>query len=385
MSGRPPPPPPATAATCLIDCPACTRDVRSFVTIARKLGRSSTTAPSTTTAAAEPLAHQVAHLPHRVDAVAAATRAITTDAPSTRSAACNSVSTSDRPAARSNCCARFRSASSSASSASTRCSSSEGVALSLRARACRSSPVVPARTSSASSPVSASMRRSPDPTLALARDDERPDLPGAMHVRAAAQLLREAMRVRTRIPMHAPPRLLWETGLAVRAPSEVRRSPQPALAACTSPRTAPCAARGDGLVVRHVLPVDIDVLADLLVDETLHGGELFRLRRLDVREVEPQPVGRDERARLTHVVAEHLAQRRVQQVRRRVVALDRAPLRRHRQRPCTTSLTAMRPSIDATRGARSGLRRATACRRLRSRPFGPTISPVSPTWPPPSG
>ena len=38
---------------------------------------------------------------------------------------------------------------------------------------------------------------------------------------------------------------------------------------------------------------------------------------LEVREVEAQPVGRDQRALLLHVRAEHLAQRRVQQVRRR--------------------------------------------------------------------
>ena len=44
-------------------------------------------------------------------------------------------------------------------------------------------------------------------------------------------------------------------------------------------------------------------------------------------EVEAQPVGRDERARLLHVRAEHLAQRPVQQVRAGVVPTDRvAPL-----------------------------------------------------------
>ena len=43
-------------------------------------------------------------------------------------------------------------------------------------------------------------------------------------------------------------------------------------------------------------------------------------------EVEPQPVGRHQRALLRHVVAEHLAQRLVQQMRRRVVLADaRAP------------------------------------------------------------
>ena len=36
----------------------------------------------------------------------------------------------------------------------------------------------------------------------------------------------------------------------------------------------------------------------------------------EVHEVEPQPIRRDERARLLDVRAEHLPQRRVQQVRR---------------------------------------------------------------------
>ena len=48
-----------------------------------------------------------------------------------------------------------------------------------------------------------------------------------------------------------------------------------------------------------------------------------RRHRLEVDEVEPQPIGRDERARLLDVRAEHLAQRRVEQVRRRVVPARR--------------------------------------------------------------
>ncbi len=43
-----------------------------------------------------------------------------------------------------------------------------------------------------------------------------------------------------------------------------------------------------------------------------------------MREVETQPVGRDQRALLRHVIAEHLAQRFVQQMRRRMVFPDRA-------------------------------------------------------------
>ena len=42
--------------------------------------------------------------------------------------------------------------------------------------------------------------------------------------------------------------------------------------------------------------------------------------RREVDEVEPQPVGRDERSRLLHVRAQHLPQRGVEQVRRGVIA-----------------------------------------------------------------
>ena len=43
-----------------------------------------------------------------------------------------------------------------------------------------------------------------------------------------------------------------------------------------------------------------------------------------MREVEAQAVGRDQRAALGDVIAEHLAQRFVQQMRRRVIGADRA-------------------------------------------------------------
>jgi hypothetical protein len=43
-----------------------------------------------------------------------------------------------------------------------------------------------------------------------------------------------------------------------------------------------------------------------------------------MREVEAQPVGRDQRALLRDVIAEHLAQRLVQQMGRGMVGADRA-------------------------------------------------------------
>ena len=59
---------------------------------------------------------------------------------------------------------------------------------------------------------------------------------------------------------------------------------------------------------------------DLPVDDPLDAVELVARHRLEVDEVEPQPIRRDERARLLDVSAEHLAQRRMKQVRGRVIA-----------------------------------------------------------------
>src|SRR6185503_8497197 len=62
-----------------------------------------------------------------------------------------------------------------------------------------------------------------------------------------------------------------------------------------------------------------DVAPDLLVDDAF---DLEHLRRSDWREVcevETQPIGCYQRARLLDVAAEHLPQRRVQEVRRRVI------------------------------------------------------------------
>ena len=67
---------------------------------------------------------------------------------------------------------------------------------------------------------------------------------------------------------------------------------------------------------------------DPLVDLLLDVAQLLGAQRLAVREVEAQLVGPDVGARLAHVRADALAQRRVQQVRRGVVARRRAPVRR---------------------------------------------------------
>ena len=74
------------------------------------------------------------------------------------------------------------------------------------------------------------------------------------------------------------------------------------------------------LLRRSHLGLHRRVAVDLLVDDPLDPVELLARDRREVLEVEAQAIGRDQRARLLHVRAEHLAQRRVQQVRRGVVA-----------------------------------------------------------------
>ena len=73
------------------------------------------------------------------------------------------------------------------------------------------------------------------------------------------------------------------------------------------------------LVERHDVREHGQVLEDLLVHAPLDRGALFRRQRLAVREVEAELVGADGRAGLLHVVAERLAERLVQEMRRRVV------------------------------------------------------------------
>src|SRR5499433_328514 len=52
--------------------------------------------------------------------------------------------------------------------------------------------------------------------------------------------------------------------------------------------------------------------------------DLLGRHRLGMGEVEAQPVGRDQRALLRHMIAEHLAQRLVQNMRRRMISPDGA-------------------------------------------------------------
>ena len=71
--------------------------------------------------------------------------------------------------------------------------------------------------------------------------------------------------------------------------------------------------------------VDVGVRPDGAVDQRLDGGDLLGGQRLRVADVEAQAIGRHQRAFLGDVIAEAMAQRRVQQVGRRMVGLQARP------------------------------------------------------------
>ena len=85
--------------------------------------------------------------------------------------------------------------------------------------------------------------------------------------------------------------------------------------------------RLDRIVVGHQPGLDRGVLGNDRVGDRLDRFELLRVDRLRVREVEAQPIGRDERTLLGDMVAQDFAQRLVDEVGRGVVGADgRAPV-----------------------------------------------------------
>ena len=76
------------------------------------------------------------------------------------------------------------------------------------------------------------------------------------------------------------------------------------------------------VVERHQPRGHRRILQHDLVGDVLDLLDLVRRHRLGMREVEPQPVGRDQRALLRDVIAEHLAQRLVQQMGGGMVRAD---------------------------------------------------------------
>ena len=85
--------------------------------------------------------------------------------------------------------------------------------------------------------------------------------------------------------------------------------------------------RGHGVLIRHLPGFDGQVFPDVGVHLGLDRPQLIAFDRAVVTKVEAQPFRSHYGARLTHVRAEDFAQRRVHEVRRRMIALDVAASR----------------------------------------------------------
>src|SRR5665648_371033 len=132
---------------------------------------------------------------------------------------------------------------------------------------------------------------------ALGHGLDEPDLAGARDMSPAAELLAEVADFQHSDDLAV---LLTEQGGDAELPSGSQRG-----------FVVP-----DGVVLHH-----------LVVRQLLDAAQRLVARRLEVREVEAEPVRRHEGACLPHVLAEYLAQRPVQDVGSRVVAPDAlAPL-----------------------------------------------------------
>ena len=102
------------------------------------------------------------------------------------------------------------------------------------------------------------------------------------------------------------------------------------------------------------------------VGDVLDARELLVADRLWMAEVEAQAIGRDERALLRHVIAEHLAQGLVQKMRRGMVGADGGAAR-----VIDVEFERMadlqRALLDRRRDARKGRRASSPCRSTRTR------------------
>ena len=99
-----------------------------------------------------------------------------------------------------------------------------------------------------------------------------------------------------------------------------------------------------GILERHQPRGHRRVLQHDVIGDVLDPLQLLSRHRLRVREIEAQPVGHHQRALLRHVVAEHLAQRLVQQMGRRMVLPDRRSTMMTRRSSRVDSSSARRPS-----------------------------------------
>ena len=202
------------------------------------------------------------------------------------------------------------------------------------------------------SPVIASMRRTPAATP-LSETSEEADVAGGAHMRAAAEFLAE-------------PGNRDDADLVAVLLAEQRHG-----------------ASGDGLL--RVLHVGLHrrVLQDLLVDDPLDLELLLARDRVEVDEVEPQPIGRDERAGLLDVRPEDLfAARR---------GADAWPCdsveSRHGRAAVTLAVSRSRgfsvPRVIRTAWSRGHAPTLTTPVTWPS-PHGPLIVPISETCPPDS-
>ncbi len=83
-----------------------------------------------------------------------------------------------------------------------------------------------------------------------------------------------------------------------------------------------------------------------VIDGAFHFGDFFWFHRLEVVEIEAQPVRRDKRTGLGDVVTKNVAQRRVQKMRGRVVALGGESSDAIHGETCTGSLLVGIPLLD---------------------------------------
>ena len=123
----------------------------------------------------------------------------------------------------------------------------------------------------------------------LGNDLEQADVAGTRHMRAAAQFGGEIAHLQH---AHAVAVLLAEQ----RHRAEIER-----------------------FLVTHVSNFGFVVAAHLRVDHVFDAAQFLARHRLEMREVETQPIRRHQRAFLRDMFAKHLAQRRVQQMRRRMI------------------------------------------------------------------
>ncbi|KAI3487195.1 hypothetical protein L1887_48905 [Cichorium endivia] len=145
----------------------------------------------------------------------------------------------------------------------------------------------------------------------LLGNDKVADLARLGHVRAAAELDRG----------RAPPRVLEVAGDGVEVVLERDDADGVGIGLAKHGAQA-----GDllGRVELHLLGEDADVALDPVDRDVLDLLELLHVDALLVRKVESELGGRDERALLVNVVAEHLAQAKVEDVGGGVVRLERS-------------------------------------------------------------